>query len=49
VLRRCACVTLVFGCRLGGAADLVVNHVNLNSNIEIVFQEEEAAVQLSIK
>jgi hypothetical protein len=29
VLRRCACVALVFGCRLGGAADSVVNHVSL--------------------
>jgi hypothetical protein len=31
VLRRCACVALVFGCRLGGAADSVVNHVSLNN------------------
>jgi hypothetical protein len=30
VLRRCACVALVFGYRLSGAADSVVNHVKLN-------------------
>jgi hypothetical protein len=31
MLRRCACVALVFGYRLSRATDLVVNHVNYNS------------------
>jgi hypothetical protein len=33
VLRRCACVALVFGCRLSGAANLVVNYVIESDNL----------------